>query len=334
MPDPQPLRSPRARALLKYLIAPARRYVEARIGPVRQWVRTRRERRRPRSIGEAMDVLEARWQVAARTSSEPSAAPVFILSASWRSGSTLLQRLLCSDPGMVIWGEPYDHCDLIRGMAQSLTAIRAGYPPDHFLLSNKQDAADSSQALWTQWIANLYPDPVDLLRAHRAFMLALFDAPARERGYARWGLKEVRLGIDHAVYLRWLFPRAKFIFLYRNPYDAYRSFRPCRGWYDRFPDRPVLTPRQFGRHWTRLCGAFVAEHQTVDGVLLPYERLVADETCVAELGRRLQLDLKAEVLRHKVGSSRRPEGGSIPGPELRLLQRVVEPLASRLGYRP
>ena len=32
--------------------------------------------------------------------------PVFLFSAGWRSGSTLLQRLIMSDASIFVWGEP------------------------------------------------------------------------------------------------------------------------------------------------------------------------------------------------------------------------------------
>ena len=32
--------------------------------------------------------------------------PIFLLSAGWRSGSTLLQRLIMSDSNVLIWGNP------------------------------------------------------------------------------------------------------------------------------------------------------------------------------------------------------------------------------------
>lgn len=41
-------------------------------------------------------------------------APIFLLSAGWRSGSTLLQRLIMSDARVLIWGEPYDECGLVQ----------------------------------------------------------------------------------------------------------------------------------------------------------------------------------------------------------------------------
>ena len=53
-------------------------------------------------------------------------APIFLLSAGWRSGSTMLQRLLMSDPGVLIWGEPYDECGLVQALAGCAKAFRPG----------------------------------------------------------------------------------------------------------------------------------------------------------------------------------------------------------------
>ncbi len=39
--------------------------------------------------------------------------PVFILATSWRSGSTLLQRVFCTDPSLLLWGEPFGRLALI-----------------------------------------------------------------------------------------------------------------------------------------------------------------------------------------------------------------------------
>ena len=54
--------------------------------------------------------------------------PIFLLSAGWRSGSTLLQRLMMSDSRVLIWGEPYDECGTIQALADSMKAFRAGCP--------------------------------------------------------------------------------------------------------------------------------------------------------------------------------------------------------------
>lgn len=46
--------------------------------------------------------------------------------------------------------------------------------------------------------------PAQAWAQHRQFYDALFAAPATEAGAERWDGKEVRLGIEHALYLRWL----------------------------------------------------------------------------------------------------------------------------------
>ena len=86
-----------------------------------------------------------------------------------------------------------------------------------------------------------------------------------QRGFDRWGVKEVRWDVEMASYLRWLFPDARFVFLVRNPFDAYRSYRqwdwydnwPFHTWYDRWPSEPIDSPESFGSHWRRLAGGFL-----------------------------------------------------------------------------
>ena len=46
-------------------------------------------------------------------------------------------------------------------------------------------------------------------------------APARKRGFARWGVKEVRWSGAHGLVLRWLYPKAHFLLIVRDPVSAY-----------------------------------------------------------------------------------------------------------------
>ena len=54
---------------------------------------------------------------------DSNAQPIFIFAAIWRSGSTLLQRLLCSDPSLILWGEPYTDTDLLPRLARGAKAL-------------------------------------------------------------------------------------------------------------------------------------------------------------------------------------------------------------------
>lgn len=46
------------------------------------------------------------------------------------------------------------------------------------------------------FIANMSPEMEYLKKAHQDFFLGLLARPAIGNNYSRWGLKEVRLGID------------------------------------------------------------------------------------------------------------------------------------------
>ena len=256
-------------------------------------------------------------------------APIFLLSAGWRSGSTLLQRLIMSDSRVLIWGEPYDECGMIQALADGMKAFRADWPPADYYHDGTPPAELSGN-----WIANLFPSLEDLRKGHRAFFDAMFSAPSKRGGATRWGIKEVRLGSEHAFYLRWLYPKAKFLFLYRNPLDAYRSYaRYGRSWYDTFPDKPVFTPTAFGKHWSKLMQGFLRDAKALDALIIRYEDLVTGRTPLDELETYLNIRIDRSVLRTKVGSSE--QGGNkvrVNAFERWLLKRAVGPIAKELGY--
>ena len=86
----------------------------------------------------------------------------------------------------------------------------------------------------------------------------------------------MRYGIRHAVYLHWLFPRAKFLFLLRNPFECWSSYRRAQARVLRFwPEELVTTPEQFGSHWRSLAEGFCNRFREVGGLLVRYEALKA-----------------------------------------------------------
>ena len=255
--------------------------------------------------------------------------PIFLLSAGWRSGSTLLQRLVMSDSRVLIWGEPYDECGIIQALANTTKPFRAAWPPAEYYYDGRPPGE-----LTSEWIANLFPALENFRSGHRALLHTMFCEPARRAGVPRWGLKEVRLGIEHGFYLRWLYPRARFVFLYRNPLDAYRSYsRYGRSWYDTFPDKPVFTPAAFGHHWRRLMQGFLRDAKRLDAMMLRYEDLIGDHPPLDELEAHLGIQVNRLVLKEEVGGSDRSSRPvKVTQLEKWLLRRAVSPVAANLGY--
>lgn len=279
-----------------------------------------------RTLRHALSEIAERWPEGAR--GDPEERPVFLLASSWRSGSTLLQRMVVGGGGALVWGEPWAHADLVRRLAESLRAFGRDFPPDtHFLAAHD---APGAEPLHTRWIANLYPDARDLLDAHRSFLRTLCAEPAKRRGYPCWGIKEVRLDVDHAAYLRLLFPGARLAFLYRDPYAAWRSYRAQGGWYERWPDEPVATPEAFGRLWQERTRGFLERGTKLDGALVRFEDL-ASGAATPMLTHHLDLPLHDEARATRV-AGRRARPKPVPEAELAELRRAVDPLASELGY--
>jgi hypothetical protein len=265
-------------------------------------------------------------------------APVFMLASAWRSGSTLTQRLLVSSNEILMWGEPYDHSSLIRRLAESMAPFDARWPPDPYIV----DPDDPPSA--DRWIANAYPDPDYLVSAHRAFFDRLFADAAHEAGYHRWGLKGVRLDGEHARYLKLIYPDARFVFLHRNPYDAFLSYRLLHDvrthsywWYHRWPDDQVATATRFGEIWTKLTESFLEAVDVVGATVIAYEDLIRGHG-VDQLEQATGIRVDRAILERRVGGTDQQRGEwdnvdrSLRSDELADLQAATGRLARRLGY--
>jgi hypothetical protein len=179
-----------------------------------------------------------------------SEAPIFVFSTGWRAGSTLLQRVLATDPRLLLWGEPLGEMTIVAKLAEAMSQFIS---PRNLQLWKEQEDP-SSASLSTSWVANLYPSGKDFRLALRGLFDQWLGEPARQHGFSRWGFKEVRLGATEASFLHWLYPRAKFVLISRHPYDCYRSLSDSQ-WnqvFYRHPDAPVDSAVSFARHWNRL----------------------------------------------------------------------------------
>lgn len=260
---------------------------------------------------------------------EDTEAPLFILSAGWRSGSTLLQRIVTSDDGHFMWGEPFGDTGLLESLAEPLRRINSKWPPQSNFISEEVHRHDRS----SQWIANLYPTLDDLRASYRALFDRLFAEPARNQGATHWGFKEVRLDADHAFLLRWLYPHCKIIFLVRDPEDAFRSYAEYKRWYHVRPEKPVFTVRAFADHWARLAESFHLKANKLDALLIKYEDLISDEKTLDEIEHYLGRSINREALKKKVRSKSGSSGGySVVTGEIWMLWRRARRVAKHYSY--
>ncbi len=270
-----------------------------------------------------LERFDARWDL---PDVSDGASPVFLLAAGWRSGSTLLQRLVCSSGEVLVWGEPYGRSGLIPGLARAALALRDDWPGSgHF--APEQLYQDLSKT----WIANLYPPAEALKRSFKAQLDTLLGEPARQRGYPRFGLKEVRLHAVDARFLQWIYPQARFVFLVRNPWDAWASAKGA-SWFLRWPDRKVADALSFAKHWRWLMEGF-AQWKESSAMLIRYEDLSAPGVDLKPLAQHLGVTALDPTV-----FQARPRGMSRPplkldGGEIATIAQVTAELATALDYR-
>jgi len=282
-------------------------------------------------LDNALSCIETRWPEEVDLEKDPE-KPVFLLSAGWRSGSTLLQRLLCSSNELVMWGEPLGDSAVIPRMASSLSSLSSSYPPDEFFSHNQELKSFSSS-----WIANVTPEVKALRLAHRAFFDSWLAQSARETyGVKNWGLKEVRLTIEHARYLKWIYPNARFVFIYRNLFDAYSSWRGNM-WADKWPGYYTWSPIAYARHWKLLLSGYLDGYKDVDGYLVKYEELVAGEIDLQGLADYVGIsEIDRTVLDKRIASpdkvKKRRKKWITPIERL-LLNFIASSLLKKLGYK-
>lgn len=174
-----------------------------------------------------------------------------------------------NNQNIIMWGEPFSYANIYDNMMDQFRSFTDKWPLSNHFFSHKQRGKLSDE-----WIANLYPDVDFLIMAHRQYFASLFAEQGRQIGRSQWGMKVVRLTGDNALYFRFLYPRCKILLLYRDPRDAYSSYRKLRtAWYRKWPTRPVATPYSFGKNWAEMTRSFLAQHREANALLVRYEDL-------------------------------------------------------------
>ncbi len=278
---------------------------------------------RSAAISRALSIVRSRWP---GDTIDDDISPIFLLSAGWGSGSTLLQRLIMSGKDALLWGEPFDHAVPIFRLAETIAPISDRWPRDRYF-----GDLQSSVPLHDQWIANLVPPVRVLRRAHREFLDTWLGSAARDAGFRRWGLKEVRLTADHARFLKWLFPKAKFVFLYRDVVHSWASCRHVR-WFSVWPGYKVARPSAFAHHWRHLVEGFLHSAKSLDALVVRYEDLKDNALSLESLAAHLEIEAPdPSVLELRLGarSGRRPP--ATPH-ETAIIRSITDELRAKLGY--
>jgi hypothetical protein len=144
-----------------------------------------------------------------------------VLGSGQRCGSTLIQRLLTSHEGVLIWGEHGGHLRELISMQDILQRW-----DENVSEPGRQAFAEGGHQ---SWMANLLPGAGPLQDAARAYFRTLFGTPAAAMGRPRWGFKEVRFGFAEAAALRRLFPALVTVHVTRDPRDILLSLESWEG---------------------------------------------------------------------------------------------------------
>ncbi|MFK7905664.1 MAG: sulfotransferase [Chitinophagales bacterium] len=148
--------------------------------------------------------------------------PILISSPVPRSGTTLVQRLLCSAPNTLIYGE-----DCANDINMFLNII---FHKQIFLNANKEwrnkQLASVLAGEANSWIPNLMPDVDDYFEAIKSSGLSLvkyYQDAATKNGRPIWGAKLPQWNIHSLVQIHKFLPESKVIYLVRNLADSLRS---------------------------------------------------------------------------------------------------------------
>lgn len=205
-------------------------------------------------------------------------SPIFVFSSGRAAGADELAKALAAS--CTFTDDSYFSPQIIDALARQL--IAAGFA------EATMDAAAPDA-----------PSPClrdrridDVIKAQTRFVKEICSGLARRGGTELWGTVQYDLPGEYAVYLRFLFPAARILFLRRSPADAYQSFltQPST----RFPHNPALAT-SFQKHCAQLAAGFERWCSEANGLLIDYERLPSEDAEKAEeyLGVRLSDEARA-----------------------------------------
>jgi hypothetical protein len=148
--------------------------------------------------------------------------PLFVTAPVTRCGTTLLQRLICSAPNALLFGESVA-ADVETGLSMSY-ARALMYDASRGDVRAKLDAVLAGDV--NRWLFDLTPGIDDYLPALRGqYESPLLGArnSAAQHGRTVWGVKYPRWPGPVIELLRSVIPRGRWIYIHRDLLDCLRS---------------------------------------------------------------------------------------------------------------
>ena len=234
--------------------------------------------------------------------------PLIVTAPSIRCGTTLLQRLICSAPNGLLYGEPVAN-DLFNAL-QLNSAQVAMY--EQYRGQVGESLAAFREGKSDDWMIDLMPDLDGYLRAfadgHLAPIAYCRDF-ARNAGRPVWGMKYPGWGAGPLNLIRNSLPRAKVIFIHRDIVPVLRSAK-ARG-----SVRRLAGVKAFCAQWASNMKAVAQLRESPNALVIDYDDLVRDAELVLQ---RIEAFAGLEPIDRAVLAQRvNTFGGVIPPAELK-----------------
>jgi len=199
--------------------------------------------------------------------------PVIVTAPTARNGITLLQRLLNSTRQTIVFGENVQ-------LVETLPALVAANHSLHYNMGPqiRQSREKFLHETTEYWSSNLWPETEPMMRlSFETFYkaVAIYDGSARQYGFHQWGIKNPMTSTQMIHRLAQLMPNARFVLIYRNPFEVVASAKARRF---------VQSEQQvadYARQWQERLNAATQQQDRL--LMVKYEDLTANGD--AEIGR-------------------------------------------------
>jgi len=193
--------------------------------------------------------------------------PICIASPLRRSGTTLIQRLLCSSPNALIYGE---------SCANDFNLLANLYSNKEMLFLQNKEARNHQlkevlNGNVNDWIPDLMPEIDGYIDAYKNIVFSLakyYSDYAQSQGREVWGMKMPEWMPNGLILLQKILPETKIIYLRRDLKDCVKSAKKM----DMIRDSHEI--QQFCHTWKQF-SSFAKLHLKGDKVLnVSYEDLI------------------------------------------------------------